>query len=199
MIENYEIRKKARELLKGKWTVPVLANIIMFAIAVVLGSFDKFPQLVLNLLFSGAIAFGLVSVFLLLVRKKKHDVKNFFDGFRLLEKTIPLSLLMYLFIILWSLLLIIPGIIAALRYSMSYYLLHDNPKLGAQDTIRKSKELMAGYKWKLFCLHLSFIGWYLLGILTLGIGWLWVASYHGTAVAIFYEELCKVRARKKRA
>jgi uncharacterized membrane protein len=199
MIENYEIRKKARESLKGKWNIPVIAHLILFAVAISPGLFHPALQLILNLLFTGAFSFGMVALFLLLVRKKKHAVKNIFDGFRILERTIPLSLWMCLFILLWALLLIIPGIIAAFRYSMSYYILYDNPKIKAKDAIRKSKEMMLGYKWKLFCLHFSFIGWYLLGILTLGIGWLWVATYQGAATAIFYEELKKEKSTKKKA
>ena len=74
-------------------------------------------------------------------------------------------------------------------FSQIFYLLADNPQIGAVEVLKKSAEMMKGYKWKLFCLHLSFIGWYLLGIVTLGIAFIWVGPYIKTANTIFYENL----------
>lgn len=98
-------------------------------------------------------------------------------------------LLIGIFIFLWSLLLIIPGIIAAYRYSMAFYILNDNPKMGAMDALRESKKMMVGYKGKLFFLSLSFIGWTILSVLTLGIGFLWLIPYMNTTTANFYQNL----------
>lgn len=88
--------------------------------------------------------------------------------------------------------LFIPAIIAQLRYSMAFYVLYDNPEISPMDAINKSKEMMKGCKGKLFLLYLSFIGWALLSLLTLGIGMLWVASYLKTSEANFYENLKKL-------
>ena len=74
-------------------------------------------------------------------------------------------------------------------FSQIYYLLADNPQIGAVEVLKKSAEMMKGYKGKLFCLDLSFIGWYLLGIVTLGIAFIWVGPYIKTANTIFYENL----------
>jgi len=98
---------------------------------------------------------------------------------------------MNLFIFLWMLLLIVPGIVAAYSYRMSLYLLIDNPEIGVSEALRKSKEMMNGYKARLFYLDLSFIGWALLCVLTFGIGILWLYPYMLTSQAIFYEELRK--------
>ena len=90
---------------------------------------------------------------------------------------------------LWSLLFVIPGIIATYSYSMSFYILRDNPDMDANAARKASIEMMKGNKWKLFCLELSFIGWMLLSMLTFGILLLWVGPYMETAKAAFYEEL----------
>lgn len=97
--------------------------------------------------------------------------------------------LMYILIMLWSLLLIIPGIIKALSYAMTPYILEDNPELSASDAIHLSRTMMKGHKFDLFYLFLGFLGWLLLSILTLGIGLLWLIPYMQTAFAAFYQEV----------
>ncbi len=96
---------------------------------------------------------------------------------------------MELFIFLWSLLFIIPGIIKALSYAMTPYLLDDCKKIRAQDALKISMRMMKGHKWELFVFGLSFIGWHLLSALTLGIlGIFLVNPYMATALAGYYEE-----------
>ena len=97
--------------------------------------------------------------------------------------------LMGLFILLWSLLLIIPGIIKAYSYAMTPYILDEHPELSANDAIDRSRAMMKGHKFDLFWLQLSFIGWVLLGFLTFGIGYFWLAPYIDTAQAAFYQDL----------
>ena len=94
-----------------------------------------------------------------------------------------------LYIFLWTLLFIIPGIIAAYRYAMTSYILAENPEMGAGEAIDRSKELMMGNKWRLFCLHFSFIGWGFLCMLTMGIGNLWLTPYMQAATAAFYRDI----------
>jgi len=94
-----------------------------------------------------------------------------------------------LFVFLWSLLLIIPGIIASLAYSMTFFILADEPELGASDALAKSKRMMRGYKWKYFCLNLRFIGWAILCVISLGIGFLWLIPYMQISYAKFYEDV----------
>jgi len=87
------------------------------------------------------------------------------------------------------LLLIIPGIIAALSYSQAFFILADNPSLSASEVLSKSKEIMDGHKLKLFFLGFNFIGWSFLCILTLGIGFLWLIPYMKVSYASFYNEI----------
>ena len=97
--------------------------------------------------------------------------------------------LTYIFIFLWSLLLVIPGIIKTFSYAMTPYILEENPELSANEAIDRSRAMMKGHKFDLFWLCLSFIGWGILCILTLGIGLLWLVPYMQTSVAAFYEEV----------
>ena len=99
-----------------------------------------------------------------------------------------LRFLIFLKILAWSLLFIVPGIVAAYRYALAPYLLAENPSLTAEEAIEKSKALMFGYKGRLFCLQFSFIGWYLLSALTGGIGWFFLAPYTKAADTAFYLE-----------
>ena len=99
---------------------------------------------------------------------------------------------MNIFIFLWTLLLIVPGIIMSYAYAMTPYIMKDNPEMGAMECIKKSKAMMNGYKWKLFLLDLGFIGWILLACITFGIYGLWLTPWMQTSRAKFYEEL-KVR------
>ncbi len=103
-------------------------------------------------------------------------------------KALWLRVLRCLIILAWSLLFIVPGIIAAYRYAMADYALSENPAMSVTDALRESARMMRGNKWKLFCLRLSFIGWHLLCGLTLGIGELWLNPYIGQAEVAFYDE-----------
>jgi uncharacterized membrane protein len=152
---------------------------------------NRFSSLasLISLLVSGPINFGLAAYFLGLSRNDEGSLDDLFSGFPLFGKTFLLHVLMMVFTFLWALLLIIPGIIAALRYSMSYYIMNDHPEIGPMEAIEMSKELMDGQKMRLFTLTLSFIGWFLLGIITFGLGFLYLMPYYNATIANFYEDL----------
>lgn len=95
-----------------------------------------------------------------------------------------------LFLALWTMLLIVPGIIKGYSYRMVPYILKDNPELSATEVITKSRELMDGNKWRAFVFDLSFIGWFILSIIPL-VGWLWTNPYYENANAALYLELSK--------
>ena len=94
-----------------------------------------------------------------------------------------------LFILGGYLLFVVPGILATYSYAMTKFILAENPELSASEVMARSKELMAGNRWRLFCLQLSFIGWDILASLTFGIGQLWLTPYRQAATAAFYREL----------
>ncbi len=94
-----------------------------------------------------------------------------------------------IFLVLWTCLFIIPGAIKSYSYRMVPYIIKDNPELSATETITKSREMMNGHKWRAFLLDLSFLGWILLGCITLGIAFLlWTGPYmHNTDAALYLE------------
>lgn len=118
-----------------------------------------------------------------------RDNKNCFSfGFagQNYMKIVQTMLLTKVFIFLWTLLLIIPGIIKSYAYRMVPYILADNPNIGVMEAINLSNEMTKGHKFDIFVLDLSFIGWYLLGSLALGIGVLFVMPYENATNAELY-------------
>jgi uncharacterized membrane protein len=188
MLSNADIRYAARERLKGNWGMAVL---VVFLYSIIIGAVSSVPILgyIAYFILMGPFVFGLAVYFLQLTRGQRPELSVMFSGFQQFGVTLVLFLLVSIFTFLWSLLLIVPGIIAALRYSMAFFILSDNPGMSAMEAIRQSAEMTKGHKGKLFMLFLSFIGWYLLTILTLGIGLLWLAPYVQTSMAAFYEQL----------
>lgn len=122
-------------------------------------------------------------------RQKEPDIGTLFGYFKHWKTTAVASLLQGVYVLLWSLLFIIPGIIAAYSYSMTNYILAENPELTPREAIAQSKQMMSGNRWRLFCLQFSFIGWDLLCALTLGIGNLWLTPYKQAATAAFFREV----------
>ncbi|MEI7942859.1 MAG: DUF975 family protein, partial [Candidatus Riflemargulisbacteria bacterium] len=132
---------------------------------------------------------GLAVFSLNLIRGKKVEFKQIFDGLNRFGVAMVAYLHVFLYTFLGFLLFIIPGIIIFLTYSMTFYIIADNYKISEKEAMYQSKELMTGNKWKLFCLYCRFIGWFIVSILTLGIGFLWLAPYVGISVAKFYDDI----------
>ena len=124
----------------------------------------------------------------LLVKQDTEIPRNTFDFSNYLHKVLGM-LQMYLLLIGWTLLLLIPGIIKAFSYAMTPYILEEKPEMTTTEAIHHSRMMMKGHKFDLFWLLLSFIGWGFLAIFTLGIGFLWLYPYMCTAMASFYEEV----------
>lgn len=194
---NKQIREQAQEALKGKWDFAVLAWFIYFIIT---GSFSaggrSFPVApVISLILGGPMLYGIAKISLMLARGETPTLSRLFDGFNEFSRTLLTYLLMSVFIFLWSLLLIVPGIIKAIAYSQTFYILLEDKTIAPMDALRKSERMMYGYKAKYFGLCWSFFGWMLLCILTLGIGFLWLAPYMQVSFAKFYEEVKKQPAQ----
>ena len=122
-------------------------------------------------------------------RQKEPEIGTMFGYFPHWKTTAVARLLRGVYVLLWSLLFIIPGIIAGYSYAMTDYILAEHPELTASEAIAQSKEMMVGNRFRLFCLEFSFIGWDLLSALTLGIGELWLKPYKKAAKAAFYREV----------
>ena len=206
---NSELRAQARERLEGKWGTFVLMTFLMLVIQTILqipgyiGSLLEIlsPENVLaSLSFSNIsnilsllalpLSWGLTVSLLRNHREESVDLENLFDGFRggRYTRVFCALFLVHLFTFLWTLLLIIPGIMKAFSYALTPYILLDEPELTARQAITRSCEIMEGRRWKLFSLYLSFIGWGILSLLTFGIGFLWLAPYMNASIAAFYED-----------
>jgi len=118
---------------------------------------------------------------------------DFFTPFKRFGRWLGFILMMGLRVLLWSLLFIIPGIIAAFRYSQAAYLMLENPNLGINESLKRSGELMRGYKARLFVLGLSFIPWWLLSAVTFGLAELYVTPYVELTHVQFYYDLRRER------
>lgn len=160
--------------LVGSFTYIMIAALIMGAVYFILGSIIKVGYAKFNLN---------------LVDRLESSFDNLFSYFSDWKTTAAARFLQSIYILLWSLLFIIPGIIASYSYAMTEYILAEHPELSASEAISRSKQMMDGNKWRLFCLQFSFIGWSILCAFTLGIGNLWLTPYKQAATAAFYREV----------
>jgi uncharacterized membrane protein len=143
----------------------------------------------LTLIIGGPLALGAAIFSLSISRGKEARLEEIFQGFNNFGTALVTYLLLLLYIFLWTLLLIVPGIIAALGYSLTFYILTDDQSIKPQDALKKSKSMMDGHKEKLFYLWLRFLLLAILCILTLGIGFLWLIPYVHVTMAKFYDDV----------
>jgi uncharacterized membrane protein len=199
---NRELRACSRGQLQGVWKKMVFTFFIYSLITVlpqfIFWEYSPIHIPLLDLLItiavlavSGPFGLGIAGYFLKRIRGEEICTNNIFDGFYRFLSSFLAMLFLCIFVMLWSLLLIVPGLIKAYGYSMVFFIMYDNPGMKPLEALKKSQIMMKGYKWKLFTLHLSFIGWSLLAILTLGIGYFWLIPYIGLSEGNFYENLKK--------
>lgn len=217
MKTNKEYKNEALAALKGKWAPAVVATIVAFVIAIIAVAPSQImsfmaenealvaenPYAILALwpvamiftifLYYPTMTVGYQNAIRSLVIQGEENVTSnlFAHTFKGYWKNVWACFLMVLFIFLWSLLLLIPGIIKGYAYILTPYILKDNPELSANQAINLSQKMMKGHKFDLFYLMLSFIGWGILGIFTLGIGYLWLMPYMYAAFAAFYQDVKK--------
>lgn len=186
---NSELRAVSRTTLSGNWMMAALATLVYLLIA---GGVSSIPVAgkVLAIIVTYPLAYGFAILFLDLFREGKPiDIGKLFDGFKDFGRVWGTLILVAIYTILWTCLLIIPGIVKSYSYALTPFILKDEPELKYNAAIEKSMRMMNGYKMKLFLLDLSFIGWMILSVLTLGIGLLFLQPYMNTARAAFYEDL----------
>lgn len=197
-----ELKSKAKEQLKGRWGLAIITVLVS---NLIINSYNMFKGVdfvieisenltltlnLISLIFGGVVSTGL-SKFLLNFTTNREVPKfaDLFSQFKIFFKALGLFILMGIAIILGTLFFIIPGIIVALMFSQAFYILAENPNKGIFECLEESSNLMHGYKWELFVLQLSFIGWELLAVLTFGIASLWINPYQKVTEANFYLKL----------
>jgi len=165
---------------------PILIGIFMVVAFVIL--FAVVLTIIMTL--QGVLMYGQYNFHLNLARGTNPQVTDLFAGFSKRFKRLAWAYWrMMTFIFLWSLLFIIPGYVAWFSYSQMFYILKDHPELTAREAMERSKKMMRGYRWKLFCLYLRFFGWALLCIPTCYIGFLWLIPYIHVSTACFYDSV----------
>ncbi len=186
--ENKVLMAQARESLTGNWKLAIGTCLVYLLLAIGI-SYIPGIGFIAQLIIAGPLGVGISIFSLSIARNQEPKFDQLFEGFQNFDVALGTYLLMILFILLWMLLLIIPGIIASLAYSQIFYILAEDKNIGPMDALAKSKQMMQGNKWKYFCLGLRFIGWALLCVLTLGIGFLWLSPYAYVSYAKFYDDL----------
>jgi len=192
--DNLTLMRASREALRGKWGIAILTFFIYTLLTTTSGTLRAHGSFLtlsstLTLIIGGPLALGAAIFSLTIARGKEGNLGQLFDGFNHFANAVVTYLLMLLYVFLWLLLLIVPGIIAALGYSMTFYILADDPQIKPQDALKKSKSMMDGHKEKLFYLCLRFLLLGILCILTLGIGFLWLVPYVHVTMAKFYDDV----------
>ena len=224
-----EMRAIARKALRGNWKAVVFAMAVYYLLMITapLLMDELFPGTVLSqmdeltgepvtlpiistlytIILTGPLTAGMASYCLYFFRNRETHPGRLFDGFEYFLKSVILTILVGVYVFLWTLLFIVPGIIAGFRYSQAFYILADHPEYSASQCIRLSKECMKGNKGKLFVLELSFIGWallaglaaiplafvslngmvYLIADFVVSIPNFFYMAYNGIACIVFYE------------
>lgn len=176
-----EIRRTALSRLEGNWSIAIAAHLF---ISIIYCVFNIGHILIYPLLTPGLALFCLK-----IVRQEKPDIIDLFKNYRSYLNVLVAYLVEVVIVFLGLLLFIVPGIIFAYKFSQIYYIFIDNPEISALNALKKSSAMMKGAKWRLFCLHLSFIGWILLCIITFGLALIWIGPYLSISNAVFYENL----------
>jgi len=214
-MQNSSLKRQAKDSLDGFWLntigIMILSSILQFVVQSCLtllagivtnvGAIINPNKLdlasssiveIFSVFFSMVLSYGMTAYYIRLTRSENPGVKDLFYYFSSGRKSIKVILtqvLIAIFTFLWMLLLIVPGIIKGISYMLTPYIIYDNPKLRPLEAITLSRKMMDGYKWKAFLLALSFIGWFILVIFTLGLATFYVTPYLSATFAEFYSEV----------
>ena len=197
MRTNQEYKNAALAALKGNWPQAVLATFIVLLLSAISESSEHVQGNTILVVSLGVVVFalpvivGYVNAFRRLYCQSDRALLDNMSSmtFKGYFRSLATMFLMSLIVSVLTLLLIVPGVIANMALYLTPYILKDNPELSILDTLRLSRKMMQGHKKRLFYLQLSFFGWALLSVLTLGIGTLWLLPYMMTAMAAFYQDV----------
>lgn len=181
-----ECKELAKGILKDQWVVGFVVVLIQSLLTSALASMTFGIGL---LLLESSILIAVYNVFINGYAGKKYEINDMLVGASdELSNKICLSVLKSIYLALWTLLFVIPGIVKGYSYYLAEFIARKNPKMSASDCITKSRELMDGHKWELFVFQLSFIGWHLLAILTCGILYIWLTPYIMQATIVYIDK-----------
>ena len=203
-MNRVEIKEKAKEIVKENlkefWKGYLLVIAISFLCTLVISilfekeSIISYVLTLVSSFFVSTLSVGLSSYVLKIVRKEEYSREDIFKYVGAVIPIATINILTTIFTLLGSLLFVIPGVIVALAYSMVFLMYVEDDSLLPMDYLFKSKALMHGYKWDYFIFILSFLGWTLFVIITLGVGLIWVVPYITVSEIIYYDELKKIKS-----
>lgn len=191
-LNRKELKDKAKKSFTPHLGAILLVLLIVLVVYGLLAVMSGVGAIV-SFIIAGSISLSFASIFLNVLKGKKPVAKDLIFGFQ--DENLLRGLFAFLryeiFTLLWTLLLIVPGIIKSISYSQMFYLMAENPKMTAGEAQAKSMKIMEGHKWDYFILQLSFIPWHLLSIVTFGIAEIYVTPYVSTTNAAFYKKINK--------
>lgn len=205
-----EFKNKAKESLNGKYKDAVILLLIIFAISLVASAILGIISGVLNLnenivnilsnitstIITSFLAFGELNFYLKISRNEEVTYKELFSKTNMFLKYIILYIIIYVLTCIGFLLFIVPGFIVILMFSQVYYIVLENPEIKITDALKQSKEMMDGHKMEYLSLIFSFLGWFILGIFTLGLLYFWLMPYVAVTQANYYNWL-KTQQKKE--
>ncbi|MBQ6538804.1 MAG: DUF975 family protein [Bacilli bacterium] len=196
-----ELKQNAKQSLKGKWG-PTIGVLLLYTI--ITGCVQifvtpktgqdpnttvQFSTSLVSLILTALLVLGYNTYFLKLSRNEEVEVGILWSKVNQFGRAFLATFLLGLVVGCGFILLIIPGIIFALMFSMTMYIMSDDKEISAIDAMKKSAEMMKGHKGELFLLYLSFFGWLILGLFTFGILYLWLIPYMETTICNFYNKI----------
>ena len=199
MISRAELKNRAKSQLKGSWGLAIITfvcySIILQLVNVELTKSIEASMFAVTLNIVGILLYGPLQVgisrFTLNISKDNSiaKFKDLFSGFDVFLKSLLMNFIIMVCITIGMILFIIPGVIVSFMFAQANYILAENPEKSSIECLKESAAMMKGYKFEYFVLYLSFIGWFILSVLTLGIGFLWLVPYYQVTTANFYLEL----------
>ena len=181
-----------RAQLKNLAKSQIKGNVLMLALITVIGMglgylASMIP--VLGLFVMPLMSLCIIYVYLKLANGVKPDISELFNHFDAIWPVFKVYVLTMVFTVLWTMLLVIPGIIKAYAYSQAYYVLAENPGIGAREALRRSEAMMKSHKMEMFMLNMSFMGWAILGTFTFGLLYIWLIPYMQATMTNFYNSI----------
>lgn len=183
-----QLMRKARTLLEPHWILAIGVCLVCGLMVTLPTELNRYGEMV-SFLLAGPLQLGLCFFFLNLIKGKETRFKLLSEGFKPLVTVLLSYAIITVLTVVGMILLVIPGIIVALGFSMTYYIIAEDPEISFQAALEQSWKLTDGYKMELLELNLRFIPWYILGVLCLIVGVLAVIPWHYTALALYYEDL----------
>ena len=180
MINRSEMKSAAKAQLKGNIGILFVCHLLIALIS------SLSSPLGVGFLIAPSFVLSCNKIYIELARQVRPSVSDIWKGFHSFGKAFWLTVITGFFTFMWSLLLIVPGIIKGYSYLMAPYILADNPGMKAREALEESKRITNGHKFELFVLVLSFIGWIMLVPITLGLILIWLVPYTNATLANYY-------------